>query len=414
MSTEIAQTDMVVLGAGMVGASLVHMMGPALQRGMSLTLVDRQPLNWDGDPGSRPPSFDGRATALSYGTRQMLQQLGIWPLIAERACAIEHIQVSDQGRFGQTHLHASEQNTDALGYIVENAVLGYGLLHNIQQPGVTLKAPALVADVQMNAAGARLTFDDGSQLQTALLVMADGARSPLAARLGIQHQREEYGTHALVTQVEVDRAHEHWAYERFSSDGPIAFLPLRSNHFCVVWTLNNDLIDEVMALPEAELLARLQQQIGYRLGRLLRAGERQSYPLALVRSHEQVRRSLVLLGNAAHSLHPVAGQGFNLAIRDTAMLAEHLNRAWATATPLGDLAMLQDYERRQQQDQFYTIGASDVLPKAFGSSSLLVGAARDAGLLALSALPVARRLFTRHAMGLGQRAADLDPLSAGE
>ncbi|MAS25482.1 MAG: 2-octaprenyl-6-methoxyphenyl hydroxylase [Oceanospirillaceae bacterium] len=412
MNAQIPQTDVVVLGAGMVGASLVHLLGPAISTGLNVTLIDRHELNWDGDLASRPPSFDGRATALSYGTQQMLEQLGLWSLMQERACAIEHIQVSDQGRFGQAHLHASEQNAEALGYIVENAALGYGLLKTIAREGVDIKAPASVSAVSMNAAGALLTFADGTQLQTSLLVMADGARSPLASSLGIRHQRNDYGTHALVTQVEVDQPHGHWAYERFSSDGPIAFLPLRSNHFAVVWTLNNDEIDGVMQLSDDALLARLQTQIGYRLGRLKKAGERATYPLGLVRSSEQVRRSLVLLGNAAHSLHPVAGQGFNLAIRDTAVLAEHLNRAFAQGTALGDLNMLQAYERQQQADQFNTVGASDLLPKMFGSSSKVVSVLRDAGLLAMAAAPTARRLFTRHAMGLGQKAAALTPVTS--
>ncbi|WP_430460601.1 2-octaprenyl-6-methoxyphenyl hydroxylase [Thalassolituus sp. LLYu03] len=410
MSNPIAHSDIVVLGAGMAGASLVHLLRPSLARGLTLTLIDRQPLNWDGDISQRPPSFDGRATALSYGTQQMLQRLGVWQHMAARACAIEHIQVSDQGRFGQTHLHASEQNTDALGYIVENAVIGQGLLRDLKQPGVTVMAPAEVTQVQMNVAGALLTFTDGSQLQTGLLIMADGARSALAAQLGIQHERIAYGTHALVTQVRTDRAHGHWAYERFSHDGPIAFLPLNSHDYAVVWTLNNDVIDSVMALDDDALLARLQTQIGYRLGRLLKAGERAAYPLSLVKSKEQVRRSLVLLGNAAHSLHPVAGQGFNLAMRDTAVLAEHLNRAWASGQALGDLALLQAYERQQQADQRNTIGASDLLPKVFASDSAVVSVLRDAGLLALAAMPVTRRLFTRHAMGLGQRAADVHAL----
>ncbi|MCA6063859.1 2-octaprenyl-6-methoxyphenyl hydroxylase [Thalassolituus marinus] len=407
MTSTVQHTDIAVLGAGMVGASLVHLLQPALNEGLTLTLIDQKALNWDGDISQRPPSFDGRATALSYGTQQMLEQLGIWPAIADRACAIEHIQVSDQGRFGQAHLHAAEQNTEALGYIVENAVLGQGLLSGLQQPGVTINAPTEVTSVRMNEQGALLTFADGQQLQASLLVMADGARSPLAAQLGIQHQRTSYGTHGLVTQVETDKPHGHWAYERFSNDGPIAFLPLQKNQYAVVWTLNNELIDDVLALPDDELLSRLQAQIGHRIGRLLRCGERASYPLALVTSREQVRRSLVLLGNAAHSLHPVAGQGFNLAIRDCAMLAECLNQAWADGTPLGELTLLQSYEQQQQADQRNTIQASDLLPKVFASQSATLSVLRDIGLLALAAMPTARRLFARHAMGLGQRAAKL-------
>src|SRR5690606_30356196 len=133
--SEVARTDIAIIGAGMVGASLVHLLRPALQQGLSLTLIERQPLRWDGDFASRPPSFDGRATAVSYGSQQILQRLDLWAAMAPRACAIEHIQVSDQGHFGQTQLHADEQKTDALGYIVENAVIGQGLLAGLEQPG---------------------------------------------------------------------------------------------------------------------------------------------------------------------------------------------------------------------------------------------------------------------------------------
>ena len=403
--------DIAILGAGMAGASLIHLLQRSREQGLKIALIDRQPLvseAWSTDISQRPPSFDGRATALSYGTQQLFEKLNLWKSIQPAACAIEHIQVSDQGNFGQAHLHAAEQNTEALGYVIENAALGQGLLMDVEQlDNVEVFAPASAEKVQMNAEGAELTFGDGQKLQTQLLIMADGGRSPLASQLGIQHSREAYGTHALVTQIECDQDHQHWAYERFSSDGPIAFLPLQKRCFAVVWTINDDEVDAIKALDDYEFLQRLQQQIGMRLGKFIRVGERLSYPLALVQSKEQLRRSLVLLGNAAHSLHPVAGQGFNLALRDAAVLAQHLNRAYANGQNLGDLELLQAYETQQQTDQRNTIVASDTLPKLFGSKNSVMTFVRDAGLLSLAAAPTARRLFARHAMGIGQRAATI-------
>lgn len=414
--------DVLILGAGMAGASLVHMLSPALQSGMKVGLIDRQSIQWDDDILSRPPSFDGRATALAWGSRLLLQQMGCWDAIASRACAIEHIQVSDRGRFGQTHLHHTEQNVEALGYIVENAVLGRALLKGLvelQAPqgggGLTLLPHTQVDAVTMQGEGAQLSMSDGRQLTTRLLVMADGARSGLAAQLGIQHQRKEYGSHAIVTQVEMDRDHGHWAYERFSDHGPVAFLPLHKHHFAVVWTLEPEQAEQMLAAPDDEFIRQLQAQIGYRCGRILALGQRQSYPLALVRSTEQVRQGLVLLGNAAHSLHPVAGQGFNLALRDTAALAERLLQQWQHGQPLGDIGMLTDYVQQQQQDQANTVMASDLLPRVFASRGKAMAIGRGLGLMALASMDIPRRLLTLHAMGVGQQAARIrTPESIGE
>ncbi|WP_221793120.1 2-octaprenyl-6-methoxyphenyl hydroxylase [Oceanobacter mangrovi] len=408
MSESESLFDVVIIGAGMAGASLVHMLLPAMQAGMKVALLDRQQIAWDAEAHTRPPSFDGRATALAWGSRLLLEQMGCWDALAERACAIEHIQVSDRGRFGQTHLHHHEQGTVALGYIVENAVLGRALLQQLGSfEGLTLLPETDVTSVKMTTEGSCLTLADGTVLHSRLLVMADGARSGLAEQLGIRHIRKDYGSHAIVTQVEMDRDHGHWAYERFSDHGPVAFLPLHQRHFAVVWTLDPERADAMLNAPDEVFMQQLQSQIGYRCGRIQRVGSRQSYPLALVRSTEQVRRGLVLLGNAAHSLHPVAGQGFNLALRDTAALAERLLDSWFAARPLGDIATLSRYLEHQQGDQSNTVVASDLLPRIFAGQGHLVAAGRAFGLLGLATLTMPRRLLTLHAMGLGQRAARL-------
>ncbi|WP_301387669.1 2-octaprenyl-6-methoxyphenyl hydroxylase [Thalassolituus sp. UBA2590] len=408
MSTDNSKVDITILGAGMAGASLVHLLAPARAAGLSIALIDRQPLSWDKDDRDRPPSFDGRATALSWGTRQILEELDIWNSIAPYACSIDHIQVSDEGRFGQAQLHANEQNTEALGYIIENHRLGQGLLAGLNDSDkLHVMAPNCAETVCMTAEGAELKLDDGHTLTTKLLIMADGGRSPLPRQLGIEQSRKDYGAQALVTQVKCDKPHDHWAYERFSSDGPIAFLPLNKDEYAVVWTLSDDEVDDVLALADDALIERLQARIGYRVGKISAMGERLTYPLALVKSSEQVRRSLVLLGNAAHSLHPVAGQGFNLTLRDAAALAEHLNRAAMQGQDVGSLEVLEAYLQQQSADQRNTITASDLLPQIFGSKVPAVAFLRDAGLLTMAAAPVARRLFARHAMGLGHTAAKL-------
>ena len=407
MSTSDAlSADICILGAGMAGASLVQLLRPARAAGLKITLIDRQPLSWSEDADERPPSFDGRATALSWGTRDILNSLGLWDAAAPHACAIEHIQVSDSGHFGQTHMHADEQETAALGYVIENARLGQALLQGLEADDtLELLAPAQVDSVRMNESGCLLTLADGRTVQTGLLIMADGGRSDLPRQLGIYHESSSYGATALVTRVTASEPHKNWAFERFRKEGPLALLPLDSHDFAVVWTLQQDQADAVMAQSDTELLASLQSQIGYRCGRFTRIGERLTYPLALIKSSEQVRRSLVLLGNAAHTLHPVAGQGFNLTLRDAAVLAEHINRAVESGRAPGDLDVLQDFSRQQQQDQRNTILASDWLPRLFSSSEPAVSVLRNAGLLGMTAFTPARKLFTRHAMGLGQTRA---------
>jgi len=408
-SSKSASYDLIIIGAGMVGLSLVHLLAKSIEQGLKVALVERFELpSLTSEAGkSQPPSFDGRATALSYGTQQIFSQLGIWPNIATAACAIKNIQVSDQGRFGQTHIKHIDGNVDALGYIIRNRALGQGLIADLP-PEVDILAPETVADIKICAEQkAQLTLENGDQLSAELVVIADGGRSDLAKQLGIQQQNESYNSHALVTSVRIDRSHQHWAYERFTEAGPIAMLPLANDEFAVVWTLANDVIDEYLSCSEVSLIERLQQAFGYRAGRIIAMGERASYPLVLVKAQEQVRPHVVLLGNAAHSLHPVAGQGFNLALRDAAALAEKINLAYHDATSIGQWSVVQSYYQAQKLDQKNTLIGSDLLPKLFAQKNKILRLSRDAGLIGLAMSPTARKLFSRQAMGLGQPASQL-------
>ncbi len=409
--TSMAKTyDIVIIGAGMVGLSLAHLLTKSLEQGLTIALIERFELaslnTASVDP--QPPSFDGRATALSYGSQQIFTQLGIWPVLADAACAIKNIQVSDQGRFGQTHIKHSDADVDALGYIIRNRALGQGLMTKLPK-GIDMLAPEAVTKIEISAQqGAHLSLANGDDISAQLVVMADGGRSDLAQQLGIRQQKSSYQSHALVTSVRIDRSHNHWAYERFTEAGPIALLPLAKDEFAVVWTLGNEVIDEYLAADEETLISRLQQAFGYRAGRIIAMGERASYPLTLVQAQEQVRPHVVLLGNAAHNLHPVAGQGFNLALRDAAALAEQINHTWLTnKTILGSWSMVQRYYQQQQVDQKHTLLGSDLLPKVFSQKNLALRLSRDAGLIALAMSPTSRKLLARQAMGLGQPAAQI-------
>jgi 2-polyprenyl-6-methoxyphenol 4-hydroxylase len=404
---ETMRFDLVIIGAGMAGLSLAHLLSKSIEQGLKVALIERfeLPSLTAESQQTQPPSFDGRATALSYGTQQIFNQLGIWPELSEAACAIQNIQVSDQGRFGQTHIKCSDANVDALGYIIRNRALGQGLMSNLPQ-GIEFLAPESVENIEISEQkNARLTLANGNDITADLVVMADGGRSDLAKQLGIGQQKQSYNTHALVTSVRIDRSHEHWAYERFTEAGPIALLPLSADEFAVVWTLSNDVIDEYLAADEETVIARLQQTFGYRAGRIVAMGERASYPLALVKAQEQVRPHLVLLGNSAHSLHPVAGQGFNLALRDAAALAEHINQAFVESKPVGQWSVVQRYYQQQKADQRNTVLGSDLLPRLFGQKNMALRCSRDMGLIGLAMSPTARKLFARQAMGLGQPAA---------
>ncbi|MFG3452365.1 2-octaprenyl-6-methoxyphenyl hydroxylase [Stutzerimonas stutzeri] len=385
-----------IIGGGLVGASLaLALQHGAKARGWTIELIE--PF----EPGNEyQPSYDARSTALSYGTRLIYERLGVWERIAQRAEPITHIHVSDRGRAGSTRLEAKNQHVPALGYVVENAWIGHCLWQALDDKVVVRRCPAEVERMQPIANGYRLTLIDGQQLDFDLAVLADGGRSGLREQLGIAVKRTPYEQSALIANVTPGRPHGGQAFERFTDDGPMALLPLQDNRCALVWTRPDRDAARLAALPEAEFLSELQQAFGYRLGGFQQVGARHLYPLVLIEAEEQVRSGLVVLGNAAHSLHPIAGQGYNLSLRDTEALAAALLSS--TERP-GGLGVLQAYHRRQRSDQWLTVGFSDQLTQLFGDSARLSIAGRNLGLLGLDLLPPAKTWFARQAMGLGVR-----------
>jgi ubiquinone biosynthesis UbiH/UbiF/VisC/COQ6 family hydroxylase len=325
--------DVVIAGGGMVGASLAC----ALAQFCRVAVVESFPLN--ASAAAAPvyrPSFDARSTALSLSSVAFLQGIGLWSTVIRHAEPIRHIHVSDQGRFGSTRMDAADEGLEALGYIVENHWLG-AVLHGAlrERPNLRLIAPASVEAVTAVDGGAQLLLRAGEEtrsLHAGLAVIADGARSALAARLGIDSEERNYGQTAVIANIAHAAPHGGRAFERFCDSGPLAMLPLTRaedgrSRSALVWVKEAADAAEILALDERAFLRRLQPAFGYRLGRLLAAGNRASYSLALVQATEQVRAGIVVLGNAAHTLHPVAGQGFNLSLRDVAALVGALRTA---------------------------------------------------------------------------------------
>lgn len=400
-----SEWDVVIAGGGMAGASLalaLSRFAPALR----VMVVEAVAL--PATTGGYQPSYDGRSTALSWGTRLIFEDLDVWSRLAPRATPIRQVHVSDRGRLGSSRLDAAEHAQDALGYVVDNRWLGQQLMAALQGQPVFWCCPAQVCHAEPAEDGVTLTIDHAGITQTChtrLLVVADGGRSGLSDALGFVPRTHAYGQHALVANVSTAKSHDFVAYERFTTDGPIAMLPRgdieRAEGECaLVWTLADAEVPALMALSESALLDCLQTRFGWRLGRFLRMGERQIYPLQSRVVPEPVRAGVALVGNAAHALHPVAGQGFNLAIRGLMTLAALLVEAQARGQSPGDLAVLQRYACAQQPDQQRILQLSGGLIALFGQTSAGWATLRDAGLLGLDLLPAARHWFTRQTMGL--------------
>jgi 2-octaprenyl-6-methoxyphenol hydroxylase len=392
----MSRVNIAIVGGGLVGASLaLALQAGAKARGWKIVLIE--PFA----PGnSYQPSYDARSSALSFGARKIYERLGLWQQISRRAEPILHIQVSDRGRFGAARLSALEEGVPALGYVVENAWLGQCLWQGLDKDVISWRCPAEVKRMQALGDGYRLTLDDETEVECDLAILADGGRSGLREQLGIGVTEHSYNQSALIANITPSEAHCGQAFERFTDEGPMALLPLPENRCALVWTRTGMDAERLAALDERSFLSELQGVFGYRLGALRQVGARHLYPLKLVEAEEQVRPHLAVLGNAAHSLHPIAGQGFNLSLRDANALAEAL---LASNSLPGDFATLDGYRERQRMDQQMTVGFSDKVTRLFGSNQPLVGVGRNLGLLGLDLLPPAKRWFARQAMGLGTR-----------
>jgi 2-octaprenyl-6-methoxyphenol hydroxylase len=401
MSTSAAESstfDIAICGGGLVGASLALAIA---QLGLTGVLIEASPFGAAGQP-----SFDDRSTALSNGSRRVFEALDVWPLIEREATAIKRIHVSDQGRFGFARINAADQGLNALGYVVTNRVMGAALWQKLLRSSVQVLAPARVIamELQQSLRVVRYVADDEVErsVSARLVVAADGARSQAREAAGIPAQTWDYEQVALVTNVFTQRFHEHIAYERFTQSGPIALLPMSDGRMGLIWTFAPDVADSMSACSDADFLRQLQDSFGFRLGRFTRVGARQFYPLSLTRSDDHVAERLAIVGNAAQALHPIAGQGFNLGLRDAASLAEVLADAQAQSAAgfdPGDGLWLQYYAQWRSDDRSNIVRFTDGLVRVFSQPFGPVKLLRDIGLLAFDLMPLAKDALAQLSLG---------------
>jgi len=396
--------DVLIAGGGAVGSALACALA---ELPLDVVLVEAQQPRLLAQP-----SFDSRVTALANGSQQILSGLDLWPDLKGYTEAIRFIHISERGRFGVARLEAREENVPALGYTVENQMLGRVLWERLQRsPRLTVLAPAKVAALAPGPELAEVTVEHGGSTETVrakLVVAADGVRSAVRAALRVETEEHDYGQRAVVFNCSTEAQLDGRAFERFTQRGPIALLPLTGGRGAVIWTLPEGDAERITALPVDEFRAELQAAFGQRLGRFTRIGERHLYTLTRVASGAIHGERAVLIGDAALRLHPVAGQGFNLALRDIATLAEVIADAVraapaGTAPDVGAAELLERHAAWRAADRQRVSSFTHGLIQLFGDSAPGLGVGRGLGLMAFDLVPGAKALLARRTMGKAGR-----------
>ena len=401
MSEVIAKNefDLIIIGGGLAGASLACAL-----KNTSLKIAVIEAFELLGDS---QPSYDDRTVALSYGSRCIFDSMGLWSSLAYHSEAIDSIHISDRGHFGVTRLSKEQEGVEALGYVIENKRFGEQLYKTIDAASnITLFCPAQLTTLSQNDDQVTIEVLVGEAQQVLhgkLLVAADGNNSQVMQLLNIGSSRKDYNQVALIANITPGKKHNNVAYERFTDSGPLAFLPMQKNRCSVVWTLSPEQADYLYAMEETDFLDQLQQRFGFRLGQLKKVGARHLYPLFLQSATQMVDGRVAIIGNAAHSVHPVAGQGFNLALRDVALLSELVVDAGRAVDDIGAQAMLQQYASMREQDIKQVYRFTDTLVRTFSNTITPIAHLRSLSLFIVDILPDIKHQLANQSMGLGGR-----------
>jgi 2-octaprenyl-6-methoxyphenol hydroxylase len=387
--------DIVIAGGGLIGASLACGLGSS---GFRVAVLEQRPLS-----SKQQSSYDDRGIALSIASCRVMQAMGLWAELSSRAVPIRHIHVSQLGRFGTVRFNAQELNTETRGNVVIEREIGEILLGKISElKNIDYICPERVLKVRNERDSVSLQLEgtqaSGENLSCKLLVAADGSMSQIRQQLGIDTRIKDYGQTAIVANISVGRSNGNTAYERFTTQGPVALLPVQEKDFVSVRCISNQYIHQYTDMKDADYIVDLQEVLNKRVGNIIKLGKRKMYPLKLLVSGQQYTGRTVFLGNAAHTIHPNGAQGFNLGLRDVAALTEVL-LAGNQSDP-GKERVLQDYCALRRDDQSRVTAFTDGLSSVFYQESILRQAAGSAAMVAMNCIPAFKKKFARYAMGI--------------
>ncbi|MDR0219395.1 MAG: 2-octaprenyl-6-methoxyphenyl hydroxylase [Enterobacteriaceae bacterium] len=386
--------SVIIVGGGMAGATLALAISSLSRGQLQVSLIEA------AEPTQEHPGFDARAIALAYGTCQRLNQIGVWSALKDCVTPITHVHVSDRSHHGFVNIRADDYHIPALGHVIELHDAGKRLFDLLQQaPNIHLYCPAKVNFVERRDASVSICLDNGEILTGKLLVAADGSQSAVAKACHIPWQKQNYGQVAMIANVLTSEHPQGRAFERFTQHGPLALLPMSESRSSLVWCHPLEKQAEINQWQDDEFLHHLQKAFGWRLGKMLETGQRHCYPLVLSTASQQISHRLALVGNSSQTLHPIAGQGFNLGIRDVMALAQVISAAAIEGHDIGSYNVLARYQQQRQADRETTVGITDGLVRLFANDYFPLKVGRSLGLMAMEMLPLMKNTLARRTLG---------------
>ncbi|MDB2355702.1 2-octaprenyl-6-methoxyphenyl hydroxylase [Pseudoalteromonas sp.] len=383
------QFDVVIIGGGLAGASCALSLA-SYAPDLTIAVIEaNQPS------GDYHPSFDDRSIALAQQSVQFLQTANIFDPQASFAAAIKQVSVSDRGHFGKTHIDCNEFAQNALGYVVEVNPFGRSLHSQLMNTPVKVFCPDTVASLNYQVDSGQLILESGAELNAKLVIIADGAQSPTRQLANINFNTKAYSQGAIIANIEVAGGHHNHAFERFTEHGPMALLPMSNNRYSLVWCMEPEQIKQHMVLDDDAFISALQNDFGYRAGQFTKVGVRASYPLVYGRADSLFSHRTVLIGNAGHAIHPIAGQGFNLGLRDVQLLCELASSEHA----MGSYAFVSEYAKQRSHDINTVMTLTDGLVRLFSNKSRILAFGRSCGLFTMDLCSSLKTPLAKQLMG---------------